>query len=149
MTLGLLVEDDTLRLVLLEHLPEGFLLDGYPRTAAEAEALDELLGPRELEHVLELTVPETVLTPRLLERAAAHGRVDDTPETIAARFEVYRAEIEGLRAYYGARIVTVDGVGGSTPSSGDWRGPWACRRLRQRSARSRVRTASTVGTVGA
>jgi adenylate kinase len=108
---GALVPDEVLERVLLDTLPPGFVLDGYPRSAYQAAALDRALAPNQPDGVLELTVPEEVLLPRLLARAVKHRRADDTPETIARRFEVYRNEIGSLREYYGDRLVTVDGVG--------------------------------------
>lgn len=111
MAAGALVPDKTLHAILLAHLPEGFVLDGYPRSVAQARALDEALAPAGPKRVIEIVVPEEVLIPRLLSRAVRHRRTDDTPETIASRFEVYRNEIGGLRDHYGSRLVTVDGVG--------------------------------------
>jgi adenylate kinase len=111
MARGGLVDDATLHRILLDELPEAFVLDGYPRTSAQAAALDLALGPRRVGAVVELEVPEEVLLPRLLERAQRHGRRDDTPETIAFRFDVFRGQIASLARYYGARLVRVDGVG--------------------------------------
>jgi adenylate kinase len=111
MARGALVSDEILQRVLLDQLPEGFVLDGYPRTAAQAQALDRALTRRALDGVLELVVPEEVLLPRLLSRATEQGRTDDTPETIAARLELYRQEIAGMRRHYGTRLTRVDGLG--------------------------------------
>jgi adenylate kinase len=108
---GALVADEVLEHVLLEHLPPGFILDGYPRSAFQAEALDRALAPYELDHVVELVVPESVLLPRLLGRAMTAKRADDTPNTIATRLEVYRSEIAAMREYYGTRLAPLDGVG--------------------------------------
>jgi adenylate kinase len=108
---GALVPDEILERILLDTLPPGFVLDGYPRSADQARALDRALAPAAPDRILELVVPEEVLLPRLLRRAIKHNRADDTPETIANRFEVYRSEIGPLRGHYGDRLVTVDGVG--------------------------------------
>ena len=108
---GALVPDEVLERILLDHLPPGFVLDGYPRSAFQAAALDRAIAPVELDLVAELVVPEDVLLPRLLGRATTLGRTDDTPDTIATRFEVYRREIGDLRAHYADRLVEVDGVG--------------------------------------
>jgi adenylate kinase len=108
---GRLVSDEVLERVLLDYLPPGFVLDGYPRSAYQAEALDRALGDEGVDRVLELVVPEQVLIPRLLARAVKHRRADDTPETIATRFEVYRDEVGDLRHHYGDRLVQVNGVG--------------------------------------
>ncbi|HYU57316.1 MAG TPA: nucleoside monophosphate kinase [Actinomycetota bacterium] len=111
MAAGGLVADAILERLLTERLPPAMVLDGYPRTAAQAAALDRLLAPDGPSHVLELVVPEDVLLSRLLGRAREGDRPDDTAAIIAARFEVYRNEIEDLRRHYGARLRRVDGVG--------------------------------------
>ncbi|MCB2223142.1 MAG: adenylate kinase [Actinobacteria bacterium] len=93
----------------------GFLLDGFPRTVAQAEALDALLGgERPLEAVISLEVIEDEVVQRLLDRAAKEGRADDNEETIRNRMAVYRSQTEPLIAYYrNADIVRpVDGMGG-------------------------------------
>ncbi len=80
----------------------GFVLDGFPRTLAQAEALDRLLhrlGLGPVRAVL-LDVPEPRLRDRLRERALAQGRDDDTPETITARIAVYVAETLPALAHY-------------------------------------------------
>ena len=92
----------------------GFLLDGFPRTIHQAEALDALLGEeRALEAVIVLDVIEDEVVRRLLERAAKEGRADDNEETIRNRMAVYHEQTEPLIAYYGeAGIVrSVDGMG--------------------------------------
>jgi len=88
----------------------GFLFDGFPRTRPQAEALDEVAGRDALDAVVVIEVPEA----ELVARALARGRSDDTAETVAKRFAVYRTQTEPLIAYYrdSARpVVTVDGVG--------------------------------------
>ena len=92
----------------------GFLLDGFPRTIPQAEALDALLGEeRALEAVVSLEVIEDEVVQRLLDRAAKEGRADDNEETIRNRMAVYREQTEPLIAYYDqAGIVRpVDGMG--------------------------------------
>jgi adenylate kinase len=93
----------------------GFLLDGYPRTADQVGALDELLAGRggELDAVLELTVDDEVVVDRLLKRAAIEGRVDDTEEVIRERMAIYHAQTAPLAAMYAERglLVQVDGLG--------------------------------------
>jgi adenylate kinase len=91
-----LVEDDT---------REGFVLDGFPRTAVQAEALDALLAEidRPLTVVFEFQLPEEVAVDRLLRRAKEEGRVDDTPEAIRTRLQLYRELTEPLVEYYRAR----------------------------------------------
>src|SRR5699024_9548024 len=94
---------------------QGFLLDGYPRTTAQVDALDEVLSAdgHQLDAVIELAVKEEELVQRLLERARNSGRSDDTEEVIRERQEIYRRETEPLTKIYAQRglLVTVDGVG--------------------------------------
>ncbi len=101
-----LLEDDAER---------GFLLDGYPRTAAQVEALDAILAERDhrLDAVLELTVDEEAVVGRLLKRAAEQAREDDTEEVIRERQAIYRKETAPLTEIYGARglLRQVDGMG--------------------------------------
>lgn len=93
----------------------GFLLDGFPRTIPQAEALDTILKDLgvELDAVLSLVVDGETLIQRMLKRAEIEGRADDNEETIRRRFEVYTAETEPLLALYRERgiLVEVDGLG--------------------------------------
>ncbi|MGZ4398276.1 MAG: adenylate kinase [Gaiellaceae bacterium] len=117
---GELVPDELMVEVIRERLgrPDtsaGFVLDGFPRTTPQAEALDELLGElgRPLSAVLELVLAEEVAVQRMLGRAAQEGRADDTPEVIRRRFEVYRRQTEPVSEYYRSRgvLVAVDASG--------------------------------------
>jgi adenylate kinase len=94
---------------------QGFLLDGYPRTVAQVEALDAMLaeGGHALDAVLELTVDEDAVVERLLKRAEIEGRVDDTEEVIRERQAIYRRETAPLAEVYAERglLVQVDGMG--------------------------------------
>lgn len=94
---------------------QGFLLDGYPRTAAQVEALDAILAEHDhaLDVVLELTVDEDAVVDRLLKRAETDGRSDDTEEVIRERQAIYRRETAPLTDVYGQRglLVQVDGMG--------------------------------------
>lgn len=93
----------------------GFVLDGFPRTIAQAEALDEMLHgiERTLSAVLELQLDEEEAVRRLLGRALEEGRSDDTPDVVRNRMRVYREQTEPLVAYYLARgtLVGVDAAG--------------------------------------
>lgn len=112
---GDLVPDDLILALIREELAERVILDGFPRTLPQAEALDELLqqtGMRLLGVVL-VEVPEEELIRRMLKRAELEGRADDNEETIRRRLEVYREKTEPLVRYYEERGVLrrVDGLG--------------------------------------
>jgi adenylate kinase len=82
---------------------KGFLFDGFPRTVAQAEALDKLLALKRttIGRVLALEVSEEELVKRLLKRGETSGRSDDTnEEVIRKRFAVYKSETEPVAAYY-------------------------------------------------
>jgi adenylate kinase len=107
---GQLVPDDLMIGVIRERLDEedtreGFILDGFPRTMAQAEALDAMLGEigRELDIVFELQVPDEVSHERLAKRALEEGRKDDTPEAIGRRLAEYHEKTEPLVGYYRLR----------------------------------------------
>jgi adenylate kinase len=87
----------------------GFILDGFPRSVEQAEALHEMLAKRnlELDAVLEFRVSED----ELLKRLKSRGRADDTEEVILNRMKVYRDETAPLLDYYQAELKTVDAVG--------------------------------------
>lgn len=87
----------------------GFILDGYPRSVEQAEALHDMLAARNtaLDAVLEFRVSEDELLSRLSER----GRADDTAEVIHNRMNVYRDETAPLLEYYQRELKTVDAVG--------------------------------------
>ena len=88
---------------------DGFILDGFPRTEGQAEALDGLIGRHSLDTVVVFDVDEDALVERLLDR----GRVDDTEETIRTRFKVYQEQTAPLLDLYNSRgiVVSVDGIG--------------------------------------
>ncbi len=94
---------------------DGFLLDGYPRTAAQVEALDGVLSDagNSIGAVLELGVDEEAIVARMLKRAEVEGRADDTEPVIRRRLEVYTEETAPLTAIYRGRgvLVEVDGMG--------------------------------------
>ena len=82
---------------------EGFILDGFPRNAVQAEALDEMLVEigRPISIVFEFQLPEAIAIERILGRAVAEGRTDDQdPEAIRTRLALYREKTEPLAEYY-------------------------------------------------
>ncbi len=115
---GDLVSDDLMIRLIGDRLSRGdtlggFVLDGYPRTMPQAEALDELLRKlgRNLDVVFDFQVPdEEVLLQRMLRRAAEEGRSDDTPDAIRRRLELYEKETAPLVEYYRSTRVNVVGV---------------------------------------
>jgi adenylate kinase len=94
---------------------DGFLLDGYPRTVAQAEALDAALAAdgKAIDAVIRLLVDDDELVSRLLRRAEEQGRSDDTREVIENRLAVYRNQTEPLVGFYRDRglLREVDGRG--------------------------------------
>jgi adenylate kinase len=122
---GGLVPDEVVIGIISDRLDQpdaasGFILDGFPRTVPQAEALDELLKKKhmKLDAVIELRVNESALLQRVENRAAetrARGeevRIDDTPEVLTKRLASYRALTEPLIHYYSERrkLLTVDGM---------------------------------------
>jgi adenylate kinase len=115
---GDLVDDELMIELIRDRLSRGdtvggFVLDGFPRTMAQAEALDELLRElgRELDIVFDLQVPQRqMLLERLLRRAAEEGRADDTPEVIGRRLELYERETAPLVDYYRTHQANVVGI---------------------------------------
>jgi adenylate kinase len=104
---GELVPDDLMIELIRERLQspdaaDGFILDGFPRTMAQADALDEMLSEidRPLAVVLELQVPDDVAIQRLRKRAVEEGRSDDTPEAITNRIDLYHRETKPLVSHY-------------------------------------------------
>jgi adenylate kinase len=107
---GRLVPDDLMIALIRERLgaddaQKGFVLDGFPRTMPQAEALEEMLRAigRELDVVFEFQLADQVGRERMLKRAAEEGRVDDTPEVIERRLRLYHEETEPLIEYYRTR----------------------------------------------
>ena len=106
---GTLVPDEVTIALIRERLSEpdaaeGFVLDGFPRNLAQAEALDEMLGGigRGLDAILFFDGPDAVGMQRALSRAQTEGRSDDTPEVIAKRLATYHAETEPIVEHYRA-----------------------------------------------
>jgi len=122
---GGLVPDDIVIGIISDRLDQpdakkGFILDGFPRTVPQAEALDQLLKKKhmKLDGVIELRVNESALLQRVETRVAemrARGeevRIDDTPEVLTKRLASYRSQTEPLIHYYSERrkLLTVDGM---------------------------------------
>lgn len=116
MSRGELVPDDLIIDLIKERLQapdcaRGYLLDGFPRTIAQAEALDVMLAEKNtpLDVVLELQVPEE----ELFRRLAGRGRTDDKPEVIRQRLVAYRNQTAPLLDYYAQRglLRSVSGLG--------------------------------------
>jgi adenylate kinase len=107
---GGLVPDDLMIELIRERLraddaQNGFVLDGFPRTMPQAEALEEMLREigRELGVVFEFQLDDEIGRERMLRRAAEESRVDDTPEAIDRRLRLYHEETEPLVEYYRSR----------------------------------------------
>jgi adenylate kinase len=115
---GDLVGDDLMIRLIRDRLDRGdtlpgFVLDGFPRTMAQAEALDDLLGDlgRSISIVFDLQVPDRgQLLDRLLRRAEEQHRSDDTPEAIQRRWELYERETAPLVEYYRSTRGNVVGI---------------------------------------
>ena len=125
MARGELVPDDVVIAIIADRIDQpdakaGFVLDGFPRTVPQAQALDRLLAKRglELDAVVELKVNEGILIKRIENRVAemtARGekvRADDNPQVLAGRLAAYRAQTAPLVDYYAGRGVlrSVDGM---------------------------------------
>ena len=106
---GDLVSDDIMVELIANCISEpecekGFILDGFPRTQAQAAALDDMLVnmKRQVDHVIILEVDENILIDRILKRAEETGgaRSDDNAETLKKRLDVYHAQTEPVLPYY-------------------------------------------------
>jgi len=121
MTSGRLVPDDLIVRMIGARIHEpdaqrGVLLDGFPRTVAQAEALDAMLRARSLrvDAVVSLRVADDELRRRILNRAKIEGRADDTPDAFEERLRTYRHETAPVLDHYrgvGTRVVDIDGAG--------------------------------------
>ena len=121
MDAGELVSDDLIIEIIANCIAEpecekGFILDGFPRTVAQAEALDDMLVnmKREIDHVIVLNVDDEELVQRIIKRAEETGgaRSDDNEETVRHRLTVYNDQTAPLLPYYEAKglIRNIDGM---------------------------------------
>ena len=93
----------------------GFILDGYPRNLAQADALDVLLRRigQPMDYAVQLEVPTELLVERIAGRAAAEGRADDTPDVVRNRLDKYTSQTAPVIDFYRqhGQLTVVDGVG--------------------------------------
>ena len=120
MDAGNLVSDDILLGMLESRLTQadvakGFILDGYPRNVAQANAMDGLLAKigQPLDAVVQLDVATELLVDRIAGRAKEQGRADDNPEAVRQRLQVYNEQTAPVVDFYAGRgtLARVDGVG--------------------------------------
>ena len=121
MAAGDLVPDALIVDIVRRRLPEaeageGVLLDGFPRTVRQAQALDAMLEDEghSVDLIVALDVPEATLVDRILRRAQVEGRADDTREAITERMHEYHKLTEAVLGHYigrGVRVERINGVG--------------------------------------
>jgi adenylate kinase len=119
MAAGDLVSDDIVIALIEEQLTAaeqagGAIFDGFPRTLAQAEALDLMLERRgaKIDRVVRLKVDDAMLTDRITKRFSEMGRADDNPETFKVRLAAYNSQTAPLLPYYAGqgKLVEVDGM---------------------------------------
>jgi len=117
---GELVTDEIVIALIEARLPEaeaagGAIFDGFPRTVAQAEALDAMLARRggQIDKVVRLCVDDVALTERIAKRFAEQGRADDNPDSFAVRLQAYNNQTAPLLPYYQAqgKLTEIDGMG--------------------------------------
>jgi adenylate kinase len=117
---GELVTDEIVVALIEERLPEaeaagGAIFDGFPRTLAQAEALDAMLKGRgaAIDLVIRLKVDDAALTQRIAGRFAESGRPDDNPDSFKVRLDAYNAQTAPLIPYYAdsGKLLEIDGMG--------------------------------------
>ena len=117
---GELVTDEIVIALIEDRLPEaeaagGAIFDGFPRTVAQAEALDKMLAARgqKIDSVLRLKVDEPALIERIKKRFEEQGRPDDNPEVFVNRLAQYNAQTAPLLPYYEGqgKLTELDGMG--------------------------------------
>ena len=119
MDAGKLVSDEIVIGMIADNMEKnpkakGFIFDGFPRTNAQAEALDDMLKQRgeQIETVLELKVDDNALLERIKKRAIEEGRSDDTVDAMKVRLEQYRNYSADVLPYYKAKNIVqpIDGM---------------------------------------
>ena len=107
---GDLVPDELVIALIRERIADddcspGFLLDGFPRTLPQAEALDGMLAEldRDVSIVFDFQIADDVAVDRILQRARQEGRTDDTPDVVRHRLTVFKRQTEPVVAHYRAR----------------------------------------------
>ena len=124
MEVGQLMPDDIMVRIVSDRIDEpdcrnGFVLDGFPRTLAQAEALDELMAEKRLtlDHVIELSVDDEILVSRIENRVNEHAatgsvRADDNVETLKKRLKVYHERTKPILPHYRKHglLRTIDGM---------------------------------------
>lgn len=117
---GDLVSDEIVIALIEERLPEteaagGAIFDGFPRTVAQAEALDRMLAARgsRIDRVVRLKVDDEALMERIAGRFAEEGRPDDNPDSFKVRLAAYNGQTAPLLPYYAAqgKLTEIDGMG--------------------------------------
>jgi adenylate kinase len=118
MAAGQLVSDEIVIELIDKRLSpdaQGYIFDGFPRTIAQAEALDRLMAAHDttITCMLSLQVPEEELVKRLLKRGQESGRADDNEETIRKRIKVYNDQTLPVASFYAAqgKLNEIHGVG--------------------------------------
>ncbi|MGQ2992251.1 MAG: adenylate kinase [Brevundimonas sp.] len=119
MSQGGLIADDIVIALIEARLKEaedagGAIFDGFPRTVAQAEALDEMLAKlgKQIDHVIRLKVDDEALMARVSKRFAEQGRPDDNPESFQVRLAAYNRNTAPLLPYYGDKglLTEIDGM---------------------------------------
>lgn len=119
MSQGGLIADDIVIALIEARLKEaedagGAIFDGFPRTVAQAEALDEMLAKlgKKIDHVIRLKVDDEALMARVSKRFAEQGRPDDNPESFQVRLAAYNRNTAPLLPYYGDKglLTEIDGM---------------------------------------
>lgn len=119
---GRLVPDDVTIAMVKERLSQddmknGFLLDGFPRSVPQAQALDTILTELDisLDYVINIAVSDEEISKRLTKRANIEGRADDAdPQVVQNRINVYKSQSEPCLSYYAEKniVKNIDGIGG-------------------------------------